>query len=599
MKMKSQKNQTAQVLKELLDYGWDIIISIYMLLILVVLPFYFEEGYAHIGTDKAMFFRGIILRFSWVVLPFLAVTLIRKVYQCLQKYRGWNKGMQWCKFKEYCRQEISLTDFFAAAYGLCVVLSYCFSHYKEEALWGTSGWYMGLIPQLTVVLAYFLISRCWKGHKWILLTVFPVSATVFLLGYLNRFAIYPIEMAYANPSFISTIGNINWYCGYMMCVLFGGVCLLWETDEAAVKVQNAGKTRNAESARNAGVRLTGKVLLILYIILGFGTLITQGSASGLLGLAAVLAASYLLSVRDGKRMQNWWLLVVLLCAAGSITYLLNKTGLVTLNNNSEGVQFLVGKVWILVLTLVSVAVWMLVKYSERKGKYPRKFFDVLGKAAVGASLILLGIYLVIAIINTVTEGRLLEMTPLSDNSFFLFNIRWGSSRGATFAAGAACFREQELLHKIFGVGPDCMAAYLYADGSESLIAMVKEAFANRRLTNAHNEWLTILVNTGILGAVSFAGMMVSAIWRYLGVTIGSNVNDKAEDVKKLEFTGGDKKKQPDITKSIGICCTIAMACGFCLLAYTVNNMVSFQQTMSLATISVVLGVGEHYCRKIK
>lgn len=548
------KNQIAEVLNEILEYAWDITISIYMMLILVVLPFYFEEGYAHIGTDKAIFFRGTILRFAWVVLPLLAVTLIRKVVEACQTVKT-QKTMEtrlnveawkavevrqaWEKIKTYCRQNCSVTDYFAAAYGICVVLSYCFSRYKEEALWGTSGWYMGLIPQLTVVMTYFLISRCWKGHKWILFTVFPVSAAVFLLGYLNRFGIYPIEMAYANPSFISTIGNINWYCGYLVSVFFGGVGLLWA--------------------------LAGNKLLMVYVVLSFATLITQGSASGLLGLAAVLWVSYLLSAPDEKRMQNWWLLVVLLGTAGSITYLLQKTGLATINNYSEGVQLLAGNIWVPVVTLVSFAVWAAVTYSVRRGMYPGKLFGVLGKLAVAASLILLGIYLVITIINTVTEGRFLEMTPLSANNLFRFSIRWGSSRGATFAAGAICFREQDLLHKLLGVGPDCMAAYLYGDGSESLIAMVKEAFGDRRLTNAHNEWLTLLVNMGLLGAVSFAGMMVSAIWRYLGVTIRSN--------------------------------TVAIACGFCLLAYTVNNMVSFQQTMSLATISIVLGVGEHYCRK--
>lgn len=563
MKKKSKKNQTTEVLQELLDYGWDIAISIYMLLILVVLPFHFEEGYAHIGTDKAMFFREIILRFSWVVLPLLAVTLICKGCILVHKYGRSDSRTIWLKCKEYCRQQFSVTDIFAAAYGLCVVLSYCCSRYKEEALWGTSGWYMGLVPQLTVVLSYFLISHCWKGHKWILFTVFPVSAVVFLLGYINRFGVYPIEMAYANPSFISTIGNINWYCGYLMCVLFGGVCLLW------IAAGHVGKKNQF---------IVG--LLVTYVTLGFGTLITQGSASGLLGLAAVFAASYFLSVRDSKRMQNWWLLVVLLCTAGSITYLLNKTGLVTLNNYSEGVQLLAGNVWILVVTLVSFAIWMAVKYSERKRKYPKKFFAVLGKLAVAAGLILLGIYLVITIINTATEGSFLEMTTLSVNNLFLFSNRWGSSRGATFTAGVICFREQDLLHKIFGVGPDCMAAYLYADGSENLIAMVKEVFGNLRLTNAHNEWLTLLVNTGLLGAVSFAGMMISAIWRYLGAG--------RQTVERQRETSSDSLSR-----------VITIACGFCLLAYTVNNMISFQQTMSLATISVVLGVGEHYCREMK
>ena len=334
---------------------------------------------------------------------------------------------------------------------------------------------------------------------------------------------------------------------------------------------------------------------MVYVVLGFATLSTQGSASGLLGLAAVLGVSYLLSAPDGKRMQNWWLLVVLLGMAGSITYLLQKTGLVTLNNYSEGVKLLAGNMWVPVMTLVSVVIWIAVAYSVRRGRYLGKLFGVLGKLAVAASLILLGIYLIITIINTVTEGRFLEMTPLSANSLFRFSIRWGSSRGATFAAGAICFREQDLLHKLLGVGPDCMAAYLYGDGSESLIAMVKEAFGNLRLTNAHSEWLTLLVNTGLLGAVSFGGMMVSAIWRYLGVTIRKRGNHKTLGAKKLESAGSDSKKQTDTI----ISCAIITACGFCLLAYTVNNMVSFQQTMSLATISVVLGVGEHYCRKIK
>ena len=544
-----------------------------------------------------MFFRGTILRFSWVVLPLLALTLLWKLVEA-----SWTLRLTWEKVKVYCRKRCSVTDYFAAAYGVCVVLSYCFSRYKSEALWGTSGWYMGLIPQLTVVLSYFLISRCWKGHKWILVTVFPVSAVVFLLGYLNRFDIYPIEMAYANPSFISTIGNINWYCGYLVSVLFGGVGLLWALaggEQGVCLVKNVFGKGNALQADTKKMPRVTVCLLMVYVIVGFGTLITQGSASGLLGLAAVFGASYFLSVRDGKRMQNWWLLVVLLGTAGSITYLLNRTDLVTLNNYSEGVMFLAGNVWVSMMTFVSFVVWAAVAYSESKGKYPKKLFGVLGKLIIAASLILLGIYLAIAIINTVTEGRFLETTLLSDNRLFLFNNRWGSSRGATFAAGAVCFLEQDFWHKIFGVGPDCMAAYLYADGSESLVAMVKEAFGDLRLTNAHNEWLTILVNTGLLGTVSFAGMMVSAIWRYLGIKIRSNANDTLESVKKPETAGSDTKKQTDVTKSIGICRAIAIGCGFCLLAYTVNNMVSFQQTMSLATISIVLGVGEHYCRKGK
>ena len=121
---------------------------------------------------------------------------------------------------------------------------------------------------------------------------------------------------------------------------------------------------------------------------------------------------------------------------------------------------------------------------------------------------------------------------------------------------------------MIGVGPDCMSAYLYNGGSESLVEAARTQFGELTLTNAHCEWLTILVNTGILGLVGFAGMMVSAIVRFLKAGM--------ETLKKESLIAG--------------------ACGLCLLAYTVNNSFSFQQSMGVATIFVILGMGERFWR---
>lgn len=79
-----------------------------------------------------------------------------------------------------------------------------------------------------------------------------------------------------------------------------------------------------------------------------------------------------------------------------------------------------------------------------------------------------------------------------------------------------CFGEQNFLHKLFGVGPDAMSGYLYQDGSRKLQLLMEETFgASLVLTNAHNEWLTVLVDTGILGLISYAGIFVSAIVSFL------------------------------------------------------------------------------------
>lgn len=49
-----------------------------------------------------------------------------------------------------------------------------------------------------------------------------------------------------------------------------------------------------------------------------------------------------------------------------------------------------------------------------------------------------------------------------------------------------------------------MYAFLSNEASPELQNMVYDFFYGNRLTNAHNEWLTILVDIGVLGLVSYA-----------------------------------------------------------------------------------------------
>ena len=60
-----------------------------------------------------------------------------------------------------------------------------------------------------------------------------------------------------------------------------------------------------------------------------------------------------------------------------------------------------------------------------------------------------------------------------------------------------------------------MYAFLSNEASPELQNMVYDFFYGNRLTNAHNEWLTILVDIGVLGLVSYAGMMISVIRNFL------------------------------------------------------------------------------------
>lgn len=524
-----------QNIQRILGFALNIIISIYMLLILVVMPFYNQEGFSHIGTDKSTFLRACNRNTAKIMVPvlllYLVFTLIREIQR--KSLRRTLQGIR-----------LSVTEYFALAYGACVLLSYAFSDYRNTTWRGQEGWYMGTTTQLAMVAAFFLIGRAWKRQEWLFFTVLPASAVVFALGFLNRFGIFPINMKLDNASFISTIGNINWYCGYMTSVLFGGVALLWQS-ERWMPWQ--------------------KTLLGVYVAVGFASLVTQGSTSGIITLLAVLFVIFCFSVPHEKRMYMFWVETVILSVVCLLIRCLRLSGRVTITYIDPIVEWLTNSNLPIVMTIVSVSVLLWIVCRGRRKRYSKNVFRAIAGNACAGVAALSVVYAAVLMINTATNGKITDMTGMPPNNFLFFSPQWGSNRGATWTAGVMCFLEQDFLHKLFGVGPDGMASFLYAGGSRRLLSLVKDTFGSSRLTNAHNEWLTILVNLGLLGFVSYVGMMVSAIWRFL--------------------------KQREKNR-------IVTACGFCLLAYTVNNMFSFQQAMNLSTIFILLGIGENYMRQI-
>jgi len=518
--------------KEFIEYLLDVFVCVYTMLIIVVMPFYNTEGFARIGTDKFTFLKQLSVISVKFFVPVLVLFVLFWIMEQGKKISI----------------KLSVTDGFALLYGGALLLSYLFCDSKKEALWGAGGWYMGLLSQLILLAIYFLVSRFWKVRRWQVLLFLPVSAIVFGLGYLNRFDIFPFDMQVDNVQFISTIGNINWYCGYLVSVFFGGYYLLWHSD-----------------VWNSVGKLWKRILLMLYVAIGFATLVTQGSMSGLFTLVVILAVSFCMSVKKPKRMLLFWQEVFLFSVMCLITYVGREKMQWQITYTDSMVDVLTKSPVPVVMTIIAAGlVWILFCY-DKKGNYPYKFFEIVAKVAMIGMVVGVFLFIILIVINTRHPGSL---GPLSEYSVFTFSPTWGSNRATTWKAGLWCFWEQNLLHKLIGVGPDSMSVYLYNAGSKELKLMVQQVFGELSLTNAHNEWITVLVNTGLLGFTGFVGMMVSAMVRFL--------------------RAGERLNQ-----------MVLGACGFCLLAYTVNNMFSFQQSMNVATIFVILGMGEAYARSMR
>ncbi len=520
----------------------SVLVSLCAILILAVMPFYFQEGYAHIGTDKSYFFRTGIVRMGKLILPVFAVWTACVLTESLLHGK---KGTVRSRIAGIRSRFVS-TDVFCVLYFVAVVVSYLCSDYRQTARWGTRGWFMGMIPQLGLVAVYFLLSRFQMWEKRMLGLCLPVSAAVFVLGCLNRFDIWPLPMVNSGlPLYISTIGNINWYCGYMVAVFFAGVGLLW---------------------LDRGTKPLYTVLLSAYAAVGFAALITNGSDSGLFALAVVLLVMFALSARDRdiQGIRRFWLILMLFAGSGLALAGLRILFPGRINYTTRlGDLLTYSPLPAALLGVAALGLWL----SSQGDKGSLTVTRVAAAMRIAAGILCVAVavsvlaFVLMITVNTLRPGSL---GALSDKALFTFDKEWGSYRGATWSIGLRCFGEQDLLHKTVGVGPDCMSDFLYEDASPALLQTAQEAFAGRRLTNAHCELLTLLVNVGLWGGLAFAGILFSVLKRFLSA----------------------RKHN-----------AYAAACGLCVLAYFANNLWSFQQSMSVVTIFAIMGLGERCLRR--
>ena len=182
----------------------------YLFLIFCIYPFYYENGYYNIGTAKNNFFTVVS------IITFFAAIIAAGVYIFDLKKRN---------RKAIDKKDISITQKLLFVYMAVVFISFLASPFKAEVLWGADGWHLGMIPLLLMGVFMFMQTHFWNEQKWILYGSMIVSGLVFLLGVCNRFSFYPIPIEPPHPIFISTLGNINWFCGYMSVVAPIGITL--------------------------------------------------------------------------------------------------------------------------------------------------------------------------------------------------------------------------------------------------------------------------------------------------------------------------------------------------------------------------------------
>ena len=471
-KLKKANKNTIVSKWEMLASAMEYVLAATMIAMCVAVAFYTKEGYNQIGNAKFAAYK-VVMGIGLSV--FLLMGAAYLIYFLRQK-KAWN---------------LSITDGFVLAYLLLSTISVVSGGFYKDALWGYFGWNMGWMSQLSFVLIYLALSRFGKYYRNILAVFLVSSAVVFLIAILHRMLIDPIGFyegleGYQMAQFLSTMGQATWYASYLVVALPVGIAIFLFSEK---KWQS--------------------ILGGIYTAVGFASLVTQNSDSAYFALAGFMLVFFLLCLNKRETLNRFAEVCTLFFAAGKVMYFLMQ-----INPNPELEYDLVtdimlnGKItWVLLGLCLLLDLFLYVRRNRPYSAVRMQWVKWVALIGAAACLIVMA-GLIVLQTKGVLSGRLGEM--LGTVSYFNWDREWGNGRGRIWEFSVKVFAQESLLHKLFGLGPDCFSSYLEANYSEEMVHF----WGNKVLTNTHNEWLTTFINVGIFGAVSYIGIFVTAIRRF-------------------------------------------------------------------------------------
>lgn len=516
--------------------GSDIFTSVIEFTLMVIgvlfcllVPLYLKDGYHSVGTVKYDVYRFIIMwGFGLVIL----ITF------------GWALSL-----KKIESDGLTDTDWCVLAFLVFSLISAIAGGNFKECIWGYNGWDMGLLSMLSFGLIYYYYSRFGKGNRLVLTALCLSALIAFSIGILHRLMIDPIgvyglgasdELAdtYKNQ-FLSTLGQATWYSSFVCTVLPLGIGVFW-------------------SAKKVWLRVLGGI----FSFMGFCTMITQNSDSAYAALAGFMAVFLWFSLLDVDRMERFGEILLLFFAATRFMNLMFKAfpnDILVLDKLSS---FLVFHKWMWGAFFLAFLFFGIFFLLSRKQIYSRKGALIVRRILYG--LLAIVIVLVSSHVILSAKGLLPESITryTSGIPYLIWGDDWGNGRGRTWAFSFQMYGDMDIVHKLFGVGPDGYAPYAYSFYQDRLVQM----WGDRTLTNAHNEWMNALINYGLFGALAYIGIFFTSIKNFA-------------------------KKQENLPIIVGF---IA-----CIVSYMSHNFFCYQQVCCTPFMFLIIAAGVYLIRKKK
>ncbi len=472
----------------------NLLCGLYIVGLTVVLPLYTGGTYSQLGDTKYLLFRnltGLCLCLWLLGTVFEGVRRLqaeavsgggpeRRAAGTSREVSPGRAGKVKGRLSALGVRGFSALDVFVLSYGGAVVLSAFLSSYRQTAWLGYMEWYMGGVSQLMFVGIYFFVSRCYDGKGYPLALGTAAFFAAAVLGILHRLGLDPLGLMrdfntgdWTYSHMLSTLGNINWFCGYC---------------SVAVAFPVAGFLKN----QKRWVRW----LLYPVSVCGLLLLFIQGSDTGVMLTAICLLVCLFCGRKEEAVFERTLFLAAglffLIPCYGGLASLLGKSALAALPADSIGWNAINHKLWWAAAAAAMGLCFLLRLLARKRQKraqgYVRYAFAGLPllAVAVGAAVFLV-------------------RQPAGE--------MWGSGRGALWKIALEGFSRGGWIQKLVGTGPDCFAEYIYSSFSADALFFQEGRWAGSVYANAHNEWLNHLVNLGIMGTGCYMGIFVSGAIR--------------------------------------------------------------------------------------
>lgn len=361
--------------------------------------------------------------------------------------------------------KVTLYDICLFLFMLINIISFICSSSKDISLYGSSGRMFGLMTIIPMCISCFFISKLFIVSENTIFIICIGSCLVALIGILNFCGIDPLQIyrkmaSYQKDVFIGTLGHCNIYSSFFSLAF--PICF----------VMFINNTQH-------------KPFYFFATIINFCGLISANSDSIFIALLMCVIMAFIFADKKEKIINLFFLLTVLSITAKSYGIIYKITGNDRLVDSLTSLSIFNPIMYIISGILLSFYI-LLKTYT---GKYTKNISSVFSIILLISGFIYLS---------------------KSGFTFLNFSDKWGNNRGFIWKTCLSLFNNHySAKDLLIGCGPDCIQPAIEQYYFNDIV------FGNfERFNNAHNEPLQYLLVNGILGLLSYIGILLSTIYKF-------------------------------------------------------------------------------------